>query len=198
MTNRFFRHVPPVTLFVALILLAVIVGFIWFNETVARLKPPPLLPSADAIIVLTGGQARMEAGLELLQQGLGRRLLISGVNQATARESLIRVTHGDERLFTCCIDLGRSAENTLGNAKESAEWVAKNNFNTVYLVTNDYHMPRSLLMFRKLMPKIRWIVFPVRLNSEKSRGWWPSYELLRVVVREYIKLIGAALTIVFY
>ena len=36
--------------------------------------------AADAIIVLTGGQSRIDAALDLLKSGKGERLLISGVN----------------------------------------------------------------------------------------------------------------------
>src|SRR5690606_33681732 len=55
-------------------------GFGLFATHVARLATPDDVARADAIIVLTGGQARIDAALGLLQSGKGERLLISGVN----------------------------------------------------------------------------------------------------------------------
>ena len=49
---------------------------------------------ADAIIVLTGGQSRLDAALDLLKSGKGKRLLISGVHPDADRDDLQR---GDRR-----------------------------------------------------------------------------------------------------
>ena len=54
-------------------------GFVVFATHVGRMSTPPAPQAADAIIVLTGGQARLDAAVELLKTGKGQRLLISGV-----------------------------------------------------------------------------------------------------------------------
>src|SRR5690606_15928842 len=110
-----------------------------------NLVTPRDQPAADAIIVLTGGQSRLDAGIDLLKSGKGRRLLISGVNPAANRDDLRAATGGDRRLFSCCVDIDHAALDTIGNAEESAKWVEDHRYGSIILVTNNYHMPRSLL-----------------------------------------------------
>src|SRR3546814_2931561 len=66
---------------ISLLLLAWVLGFAWF----ALLLPLPAAPQkTDAIVVLTGGPGRIDRGLEMLEKGDAKRLLISGV----AREGI--------------------------------------------------------------------------------------------------------------
>ncbi len=44
----------------------------------------------DAIVVLTGGSGRLEYGLELLAEGKGKKLFISGVSEGITTEQLLR------------------------------------------------------------------------------------------------------------
>lgn len=108
--------------------------------------------TADAIVVLTGDSNRLETGLDLLQKKHGSRLLLSGVNKTVRVEDLIKLTGSDPALFACCIDLGRKAENTIGNALETKEWRIQHKFKSILVVTSDYHMPRALLWFQKMDP----------------------------------------------
>ena len=120
-------------------------GFAWFANHVSELETPDTLSRADAIIVLTGGQFRINAAVHLLESGKGRRLLISGVNPATKPSDLRTATGAEQSLFACCVDIDHAALDTIGNAEESAKWIVKHDFRNVILVTNNYHMPRSLL-----------------------------------------------------
>ncbi len=72
---------------------------------------------ADGIVALTGGDERVEAAVNLLENSFGKRLLISGVHRAITKEQLKHLAHGGPR-FDCCADLGYTAENTRGNAQE--------------------------------------------------------------------------------
>ena len=108
-----------------------------------------LLPKAgdarttDGVVVLTGGAKRLEHGLDLLEQGKARRMLISGVER-TVRPRELAVRYGkSQQLFECCIDLGREAVDTRSNAEETARWLKRNQFKSVRLVTTDWHMPRA-------------------------------------------------------
>ena len=194
--RRFFKHLPPVSIFILVCIILFGSGFFYFSEKVSRLARPDPLPEADGIIVLTGGESRMEAGLDLLAKGLGRRLLISGVNPSTNSQALIRVTHSDPQLFQCCVDLGREAINTMGNAEEATDWIRKNHYQKVYIVTNDYHMPRSLRELNRLMPDIDFIAYPI---SERAGEQSLLRQLgeLRLLASEYIKFIGAELRAYF-
>ncbi len=166
-------------------------GFGLFANYVSELSAPKDVRPADAIIVLTGGQARLDAALGLLKSGKGKRLLISGVNPAASRESLRRAMGEDRNLFTCCIDLDHAALDTIGNAEESAKWVQDHDYDRVILVTNNYHMPRSLLEMSRLVDDTELQPYPV-VNSRLSGGGWVTKpEAVRVIFTEYAKYVAA-------
>jgi uncharacterized SAM-binding protein YcdF (DUF218 family) len=170
---------------------AFLAGFALFADHVSSMTAPANPAAADAIIVLTGGQSRIDAALELLKSGKGERLLISGVNPVASSESLRAATGADRALFKCCVDIDREALDTIGNAEESAEWVEKHNYRSVILVTNNYHMPRSLLEMRRLLQHAKVDPYPV-VNSRLEHGeWLGKPDALRVIFTEYTKYLAA-------
>lgn len=148
----------PFYLFIAWML-----GFLLF---LARLPGPYSADTikADAIVVLTGGPKRLEVGLNLMTGKHAQKMMVSGVHKDVRIRELIALTGADQALFNCCITLDRAAQNTLENAAETAKWVSKNAFNSIILVTADYHIQRSVVLFRKSMPQITVIPFPVKTH----------------------------------
>jgi uncharacterized SAM-binding protein YcdF (DUF218 family) len=190
-TRRRFWAVLRMTV---LSILAVVVlfaaGFGVFATYVGTFSVPKEQASADAIIVLTGGEARLGVALDLLKSGKGKRLLISGVNPATGRNQLRVATGSDRKLFNCCVDFDYEALDTIGNAMESAKWVRKHAFDSVILVTNNYHMPRSLL---ELGRQTEAAVTPYPVVNTPLDGWrWLSKPgALRVLFTEYTKYLAS-------
>jgi len=166
-------------------------GFAFFASHVGQMSTPQNPLAADAIIVLTGGPARLDAALELLKSGKGERLLISGVHSSTSSSMLQATTGGDNALFSCCIDIDRAALDTIGNAEESAKWVRTHAYSRVILVTNNYHMPRSLLEMSRLLDREELDPYPV-VNSKLDNGSWILQPgALRVLFTEYNKYLAA-------
>lgn len=124
----------------SLILLFWTLGFAVF---VIGLPGPAASQQSDAIIVLTGGENRIERGIELLQAGQAERMLVSGVNRTVRPIELAEETGAPEALFDCCIDLGQEAVDTRSNGAEAAQWIRENQFTSIRLVTTDWHMPRA-------------------------------------------------------
>jgi uncharacterized SAM-binding protein YcdF (DUF218 family) len=166
-------------------------GFALFATHVSQLSTPKNPPAADAIIVLTGGQARLDAAIDLLKSGKGERLLISGVHPSTSSRMLQAATGGDTALFSCCVDIDRAALDTIGNAEESAKWVRTHAYSRVILVTNNYHMPRSLLEMSRLLDKEELDPYPVVNSKLDNGGWIVRPEALRVLFTEYNKYLAA-------
>jgi uncharacterized SAM-binding protein YcdF (DUF218 family) len=145
---------------------------------------------ADAIVVLTGASdMRLKEGMRLLERRKGQRLFISGVNREVKRAELQDVTEGSKRLFDCCVDLGYEAENTVGNAREIADWAHGHEFYTLIVVTSDYHMPRTLLELKADMPDATLVAYPVPSPDLDTRQWWKSQKVTRVIVYEYCKYL---------
>lgn len=103
----------------------------------------------DAIVVLTGGSGRLERGFDLVQRGVSRRMLISGVDRTVRPNELAEAYHVDQRLIDCCVVLGRESFDTRSNADEVANWVERRRVRSIRLVTNELHMPRARYELRK-------------------------------------------------
>ena len=162
-------------------------GFLIFYQHVASMSPPDK-PKADAIVVLTGGYQRIDQAVELLQNGAGGRLLISGVNPATTGNHIRLLTRSPDDLFACCVDIGHEALDTTGNATETARWIRSRGFKSIILVTNNYHMPRSLAELERTDHGTRFIAYPVPTDVSPSE-LVRNPLLLRTLAAEYVKYL---------
>src|SRR5262245_17316876 len=172
-------------------LLAFGAGFVAFARTVASFVPGPT-PSADAIVVLTGGDLRLLAGARLLMDGRGSRLLISGVNPQTSREDLRRLSGLPPWLFSSRVDIDYAAHTTSTNADETRAWVESRGYTKLIVVTSSYHMPRSLIELRRTMPRVTLLPHPVVSNKIHAASWWSDSFTTRVLLAEYVKLLPTA------
>jgi uncharacterized SAM-binding protein YcdF (DUF218 family) len=183
-----------ITLCVSLILIAGIIigGFSDFASRVTRLTIPEYT-QADAIVVLTGGADRIAKALDLLSESKAQRLLISGVHPSTSVEMLAEITGKEEALFSCCVDIGTKALNTIGNALETKAWLEESNFQSLLVVTSAYHIPRSLLELEHVMPAVHLTGIPVGVDTKTFDRWWQSPTMVRLLFIEYIKFLTAKL-----
>jgi len=168
-----------------------IAGFIAFAVSTTNVLEAGT-PRADAIVVVTGGEDRIGAALGLLRQRSGRRLLISGVNPRTSAAAIRDQTGERRQLFECCVDIGREASDTIGNAEETRDWVAAHGYRSLIVVTSSYHMPRTLIEFSRAMPDRTFIPHPVLSRHMRDRSWWQHPGALRVLLNEYVKFIASA------
>jgi len=168
-----------------------LVGLFAFAERVRGLTPAQEPARADAIVALTGPSAeRVNAAVRLLEQGKGRRVLISGVNREVRRQELRALTPGSNRLFNCCVDLGFEAETTTGNAQEIAAWAHAKGYDSLIVVTSDYHMPRSLVEIRSAAPGIELTPYAVSTPSLDDSRWWRAAVTARRMTLEYMKYLA--------
>ncbi len=172
-------------------------GLFWF---IAKIPKEPTSDSrkTDAIVALTGGSNRLEYGLELLTEGKGSKLFVSGVHDTTTEESMLRHSSGSVRekiasLPADSIVLGHEAENTIGNAEETSRWLKKEGYHSIRLVTANYHMPRSLEEFTHTLPDILIIPEPVFPDFFTLAGWWERGEARNLIFLEYHKFLASKL-----
>ncbi len=161
-------------------------GFLGFAVSVASSRPPEGA-QADGIVALTGGRDRVFEAVELLEGGHGRRLLISGVHPQTRAADIRRLTDSDRAVFACCVDLGRTAETTAGNAREAAEWAKANGFSSLIVVTSAYHMPRSLVELDRALPGVRKVPYPVAHPDLALDRWYLRASTAKLLFSEYVK-----------
>lgn len=166
-------------------------GFLWFADSVASMRPPEGA-KGDAIIVLTGGYQRIEQAVGLLRDGVGKRLLISGVNPATTRTQIRKMTQGSSDMFSCCVDMGYKAIDTIGNANEAASWIRDHGYSSIVVVTNNYHMHRSLHELHNASPQTQFIAYPVISADLARTNWFAEPDVVRTMLYEYMKFVIAA------
>ena len=169
-------------------------GFLRFVSGVSALNGTGQEADAeavDAVVVLTGGSERVLTGIKLLEAGTGKKLFISGVNKKLTLESMVGLKNVPADLRACCIVLGYQAGSTIGNAEETRDWMANEGYTSLRLVTANYHMPRSLLLFHAAMPEVKIVPNPVAPENVKLTEWEHHTGTVELLITEYDKYLFA-------
>ena len=167
-------------------------GLQYFVLNLPRQMASPAHKS-DGIVVITGGQQRLDAGLTLLANGTASKLLISGVGAGLNKVILandLRLDQTQRDLLMCCAELEFAARDTRGNARAARHWAETNHLASLYLVTANYHMPRAKLAFEREMPHINLQYWPVSPDDLQIDSWWTNLGLVRLLAREYAKFLA--------
>ena len=172
------------------VVVAVAAGFVGFLSQLHGTEAKPSR-SADGIVVLTGGSSRVSDAMELLADGYGRRLLISGVHPASGASDISRSLTDNQSLLSCCVDLDRSAVNTRSNAAETRRWAHERGFKSLIVVTSNYHMPRAIVELSHAMPDITLIPYAVVGDKWREEPWWSNGATMRLLLSEYVKYVAA-------
>ena len=150
----------------------------------------------DAIVVLTGGSLRVATGFRLLHEGKAGKLFVSGVHRTVEPHQLLASVPQLDQMrakLECCVTLGYAADDTIGNALETAGWAAATGIRSFRLVTASYHMQRSLLEFHRIMPRAHILPHPVFPPNFQRDGWWRHPGTAGLILAEYNKILVARL-----
>jgi len=112
---------------------------------------PPTRP-ADAIFVLTGGEGRIQEGFRAWSGGAAKELYILGAGR---RVPVARIVPEGLRIpaeALSRVHVEGWSVNTLENAFAAKSAVGERKYSSIILVTSDYHIPRAVLVFRKVLP----------------------------------------------
>lgn len=166
-------------------------GFAYFLSEIDNYpETDPSTVSAQGIAVLTGGFARLAPAVELLKMERGERLLISGVNPQNSDGSLKSALNIDDALYDCCVDLDQDAMDTIGNAVGISHWANSKDYNKIIIVTNDYHMPRSILEIKRQLGHVELVPYVVRNQPEADESFATKLDRYRVLTGEYLKFMA--------
>ena len=184
------RGLRAVLLVLGLLVLGLGLGFVHFVALLPTAEAPPAR-NTDGIVALTGAAFRINDALELLAEGRGRRLLITGVNPGTRPQEISRLTPEFQRWFSCCVDLDRSATNTIGNAVETRRWATDQGFRSLIVVTSNFHMPRAIAELAHQLPGVALVPYPVISERVRVESWWTNPSTARLLFLEYLKYLAA-------
>ena len=176
------------------IILTAAVTYGGFTYHMGQIANHSMQAKADGVVVLTGDSNRISQGVQLLNANSGKRLLISGVGQNTSREAIANTVGMSEIAAGCCVDIDRKALDTKGNATHTGQWAKANGYNSLIVVTSDYHMPRALFLLQQQMPDVE--LHPAMIESGRLYGNSVlSRALSPVVFKEYLKYMAARMGI---
>ncbi|ANU07069.1 YdcF family protein [Paraurantiacibacter namhicola] len=164
----------------ALLLVVWLGGFAWFA---IALPTAAGATKTDIVVVPTGGGGRIDRGLDVVREGNAEQLLVSGVDRDVRRIEFQTEFDVEPELMECCVILGFRALDTRGNARETAEWVEEGEYESLRLVTSDWHMRRTAAELRRVLPAGVTVV-------EDAVETEPS---LRILFLEYHKFLASAL-----
>ena len=163
---------------VSFLVLGWALGFLWF---VVALPQPAGEIATDAVVVPTGGEGRIAQGLSVLDRGLAKRLLVTGVDREVKPGEFAAQFGVEEAQLDCCITLGFAAVDTRSNAAETAQWVEDNGVTSLRLVTTDWHMRRAAGELSRALPS--------RVNVVRDAV--PSDPSFSSLFLEYHKLLAS-------
>ena len=130
---KFFNVKYLFVFFVTLFLLFSI-GFVFFNLKILSYLSSDIdvigIKGNWGVVALTGGRNRIAKAVEIYKKNDNGYMLISGVREGTTLEMILKRDDIDVVLDKK-IDLGYSAADTVGNAKEVKEWSNKYNIDKV-------------------------------------------------------------------
>jgi len=153
---------------------------------------PDDVPNANAIVIFTGtAKARIETGLDLLAQGKGQRLLISGMYENQNFNTLSTLAPDKQHWVNCCVDLDYIADNTLTNAQQTALWAEVHGYQSLILVTSSHHVPRAFLELRRTMPTARLSSWSVVTDKVHLDDWWAYPGTTSLLMGEYMRYLWA-------
>ena len=176
----------------AVAIILFVAGFVGFIRAAKNFETVGFSSSEiDGVVVLTGGQDRIAEGVDVLASGRVKRLLISGVNPDVTIADLTRDVPKLRDYSECCVDLGYSAQNTLGNADEARVWAQQLNFQSLLIVTSSYHMPRAMAEMQHALPGTQIVPHVVVREGQRGSAARIGSEDFRLYFLEYVKFLAA-------
>ena len=150
-----------------------------------------LFQDTKSVVVATGGSNRILEGINLIEDNIERSMLITGVGKGISKIDIAKAINANQKqsnILNCCVDLDLTAINTQGNAMEASEWLKKNDSKNSFLVTANYHMPRLILEFKRVNPKINLNIIPVKPDLDPiDKMYLPNNFIL--ISKEYLKFL---------
>ena len=165
MLNQFKDNIAHIIL--TLFLILILSHFIFFLSLVKNFKSNySTITSIDSIVVLTGDKFRISKGMEILSNGIGEKLLLSGVNKNIELINIKNEFPKYNNFFDCCVDIDNISSNTFENSRETFLWIEKNKYNSLLIVSSDYHMPRAKLEFERFFKTENTYYHSVNSNND--------------------------------
>jgi uncharacterized SAM-binding protein YcdF (DUF218 family) len=167
---------------------------------------------ADLIVVLNGRDTeRSLAAVDLYNKGYSNLIVMSrGAKQPGSDEFWKRVgdKFNEKIFFQKAIEamgvpeyafklIGDGVSSTYDEALATREFLKKNGYKSILLVTSKWHSKRAYLTFRSALKNdgIEIVIQPSRYDAFSPDVWWTNQNDAELVFGEYVKLIYYIVTL---
>jgi uncharacterized SAM-binding protein YcdF (DUF218 family) len=168
-----------------------IIGFIiWIGF---YLSPQSVIGTADAIVVISGGETaqRVQEGVNLFKEKFAPLIIMSGA----AKDSGISNAQAMEQLAIADgvpeanILIEENAQDTIGNAKFVRDLIDQHQIKSIILVTSPYHQRRAYITFREYLgPDFVIYNHSATDSAWRKNGWWKDSWARKLTWEEFKKI----------
>jgi len=139
----------------------------------------------DAIVVLSGGEGRLEKGIDLYELGYANKLIVSNGLADGLWEKAVML------LPSKSLILEKKADSTYESAVYVKKIMKKYNFHSAILVSSDFHMRRVKYNFDRVYKGSHdELIYVSSDTSYNPRAWWMNKHNVGITISEYVKIIG--------
>ncbi|MGG3468172.1 YdcF family protein [Neobacillus pocheonensis] len=167
--------------FLPIIILIILVLFFAGRFLVINEEPKKV----DAIVVLSGGEGRLEKGMELYKSGYASTIIVSnGLADNLWKQAITQLPRKS-------VILEDKADSTYESAANVKKIMENNNYHSAIVVSSDYHMRRVKYNFIRVNKGSHMeLIYVSSASSYDPKLWWMSKRSLGTTISEYIKIIG--------
>lgn len=175
-------------LFIATVLVSYSTRRDWLPAVGSALDVAPVVSPADVIVVLGGGNGDRAkyAGL-LYRRGLAPHVIATGGPAGTTSAATALLPWG---VPSHVVALANGTENTYQDALATRHLMEINHWQSALLVTDPYHMRRSVWTFRTAFAGTSLAIQPAPVVDSwfQADRWWTTEAGFAVVNEEYLKI----------
>jgi uncharacterized SAM-binding protein YcdF (DUF218 family) len=139
----------------------------------------------DVIVVLSGGEGRLEKAIELYELGNASKMIVSN--------GLADGLWENAALFlpTSSIILEKKADSTYESAVYVKKLMNKYKFHSAIVVSSDFHMRRVKYNFHRVYKgSDHELIYVASDTSYNPKVWWMNKRSFGITISEYVKIIG--------
>ncbi|MFH1727994.1 MAG: YdcF family protein [Pseudomonadota bacterium] len=148
------KHIKSLLIISSIIFICLIFFSVSFYSFLKRIDSYDCVESKPEglIVVLAGGPGRIHKGLSVLSNSKQSILVLSGVGENSSLKDIVNSAGYNNPIHEKQIIIDRTSKSTYENAIEVNKILSLYHFSNITIITSNIHMPRSLLIFRKLLP----------------------------------------------
>ena len=183
------KRIFKLTLYFCLtVVLVLLIEGIYFFQI---LHSEPAITKADAIVVFSGSKERIEAGCKLARLGYAPYLIISPADS--------KKISAYQRKYTLPLSVNiikeDKARTTFENALYCSQIIKHHKFNSIVLVTSDYHMSRSYLLMKIFLTGSG---INIQFEGVESVKYRTKEKQLKIVYNEMVRMWGSLVELVCF